>query len=233
MSSVYDFLLGLGRDAFNSIRGWSAPKKLAVCVLFLLFLVVTFTVEVPDFVALQTWARSLGWLFPLCFTGLYVLIVQFPIPRTVLTLSSGLLFGPLLGSIIALTATTLGAGISLSIVRHFLGAWMRPRLRHPAVAGVTARMQQRGWLSITCLRMIAAVPFSILNYVAALSPVPLATFMLATLLGSAPGTIATVYFGDALATGTNNTLIIIAGVLASLGFLGLVLDVKLGVRTSV
>ena len=76
----------------------------------------------------------------------------------------GILFGTGRGILIALTATTVSAVISLLIVRTLLRDWVEPRLTHPAVESINRRLEERGWLAILSLRMIAAVPFSIMNY---------------------------------------------------------------------
>lgn len=230
MSSAFDFFTRLYRDVITTLKGWSLHKKVIVGVFFLLFVSITLWAPVPSLAQMREWAQSMGSAFILVFFLLYVVITQFPIPRTILTLSSGILFGPVLGFTIALLATTIAAAISLSIVRHFLGDWIAPRLKHPAVSKIDYRLRTRGWLAITSLRMIAAVPFSLLNYVAALTSVPLAGFTVATLLGSAPGTIATVLLGNTLTGDMNPFYIVIAAMLMAVGFAGLFLDAKLPVK---
>lgn len=230
MSSVFDFFLRLFGDVISAIKGWNLGKKLLVTCTLIAFVLTTLFVDIPSLQQFRYWSDELGPVFPVIFTVLYVLITQFPIPRTLLTLSSGVLFGPLLGIFIALMATTVSAAISLTVIRYFLGDWMAPRLTHPAVAGINHRLRERGWLAITSLRMIAAVPFSILNYVAALTSVPLMGFTVATLVGSAPGTIATVLLGNTLTGDTDPFYIVSALVLMVIGFGGLALDTKLPVK---
>lgn len=230
MSSVFDFFLRLFGDVISAIKGWNLGKKLLVACTLIAFALTTLFVDIPSLQQFRYWSDELGPVFPVIFTVLYVLITQFPIPRTLLTLSSGVLFGPLLGIFIALMATTVSAAISLTVIRYFLGDWMAPRLTHPAVAGINHRLRERGWLAITSLRMIAAVPFSILNYVAALTSVPLIGFTVATLVGSAPGTIATVLLGNTLTGDTDPFYIVSALVLMVIGFGGLALDTKLPVK---
>ena len=78
--------------------------------------------------------------------------------------------------------------------------------------------------------MIAAVPFSILNYAAALTRVRVIPFALATLVGSAPGTILVVLFGDTLTGRADPVFVAVMAVLAVAGVMGLVLDAKLPTR---
>ncbi|PRQ12118.1 TVP38/TMEM64 family protein [Corynebacterium sp. 13CS0277] len=180
---------------------------------------------------LRAWSLSLGPAFPVVFFALYVAITQFPIPRTILTLSSGVLFGPVVGCAVALTATTVSAALALTWVRAVVGERIAARLTHPAVATINARLRARGWLAVASLRMIAAVPFSVLNYTAALTQVRLLPFALATLVGSAPGTIATVFLGDALVTRPSPAMMLVTVGLFCLGMAGLALDAKLPVRS--
>lgn len=230
LRSLAAFLGNLFRDAGNSLREWSLAKKILVGAAVLVFLTVTVFFDLPALTTLRAWAAAAGPWFVPGFWLAYVLIIQFPVPRTILTLSSGILLGPWTGTLIALTATAAAAALSLTVVRGLLGEWIRPHLTHPAVAGLNRRLEQRGWLAVTSLRMIAGIPFSLLNYVAALSSVRLLPFTLATFLGSAPGTVAMVFFGDTL-TGQADPLIIALTVgFACLGVVGLVIDARLPVQ---
>lgn len=231
LSTAFHFFSSLACDAWMEFRSWPGWKKLAVIAGGITVVLITLLVELPSIVTLRNWADEAGAGFVWLFCALYAVATQFPIPRTFLTLASGILFGPWLGTVVALGSTTVSAAISLLIVRGLLGDWMAPRLTHPAVARINTRLQQRGWLAITSLRMIAAIPFSILNYVAALTSVPLVAFTVATAVGSAPGTVATVVLGDAFVNSGNVTAVIITVLLACLGVLGIILDQRLPVKS--
>ena len=227
--SLVDFAWGTLTAAIRSVRSWPWWKKALVVVALVAIVVITIRTDIPSLARLRTWADQTGSWFPILFTFAYIAITQFPIPRTLLTLSSGILFGPTLGILIALVATTISAALSLSIVRAGLGAWMAPRLNHPAIAPINARLKARGWLAITSLRMIAGVPFSILNYAAALTSVRLVPFVTATAVGSAPGTIALVLLGDTLTGQADPRLLAVTAVLLMVGLSGLLLDARLPV----
>ncbi|MFC4155419.1 TVP38/TMEM64 family protein [Corynebacterium marambiense] len=219
-------------SAAQMLRGFLALpllKRLAIMAFVGATAVMIVNVDVPGIARFRAWSEDAGGWFPLVFFTGYVVITQFPVPRTILTLASGILFGPALGILIAVTATTTSAALSLSIVRTLLGDWIRPRLTHPTVVGINARLRERGWLAVASLRMIAAVPFSVLNYTAALTQVPLSAFTVATLLGSAPGTTVTVILGDALAGQANPAVVVITVILTLVGVSGLILDSRIPV----
>lgn len=210
----------------------AVPRSKAITLVALVaaFAAAWVFLDVPPLSTLREWADTLGPWFPAVFWLLYVLITQFPIPRTLMTVSAGILFGTVRGILIAITATTVSAVISLLIVRTLLRDWIAPRLTHPAVERVNRRLEQRGWLAILSLRLIAAVPFSVLNYAAALTRVQVAPFAIATLIGSVPGTVLVTIFGDTLTGQANPVVIAVMAVLAVIGIAGLVIDARLPAR---
>lgn len=210
-------------------------RSTAIRLLLLLALVATGIIlltvfDVPPLAVLRSWATTLGPWFVVLYWIAYVCLTQFPVPRTILTLTAGILFGPLVGILVALTATTASAALSITMVRSLFSEWIRPRLSHPAIDNINARLRQRGWVSVISLRMIAGIPFSVMNYAAALTDVRVSTFAVATFVGSAPGSIAVVLFGDTL-TGTADPVVVAVTVgLAVVGIIGLAVDSRLPVK---
>ncbi|WP_290454397.1 TVP38/TMEM64 family protein [Corynebacterium stationis] len=229
IKSFAEFLSGLLKDAVASISQWSWARRLIVAATTIAVLAVIFFVDLPGVEQLRTWADGAGSWFIALFWLCYVILTLFPLPRTIWTVSAGVLFGPVTGLAISLTALTVSAVIALLVVRGLLGEWMRPRLKHPAVAGINAHLERRGWLAIASLRLVAAVPFSLLNYAAALTAISVGQFAVATLVGSIPTTAIGVFFGDLL-TGQMHPGIIAAMIVCALvGIGGLILDSRMPV----
>ena len=229
IKSFAEFLSGLLKDAVASISQWSWTRRLIVAATTIAVLAVIFFMDLPGVEQLRTWADGAGSWFIALFWLCYVNLTLFPLPRTIWTVSAGVLFGPVTGLAISLTALTVSAMIALLVVRGLLGEWMRPRLKHPAVAGINAHLERRGWLAIASLRLVAAVPFSLLNYAAALTAISVGQFAVATLVGSIPTTAIGVFFGDLL-TGQMHPGIIAAMIVCALvGIGGLILDSRMPV----
>lgn len=146
----------------------------------------------------QDTVRGAGVWAPALFVVLQVLITVPPVPRTIFTLAAGLLFGSALGVAIAVSATALGAVVAFWLVRLTGGAFMERFADRGPVVWTRQRLDRSGLLAVTSLRLIPALPFSVLNYAAGLSGVRFAPFLLGTVLGTAPGTIALVVLGDAV-----------------------------------
>jgi len=86
---------------------------------------------------------------------------------------------------------------------------------------VRARLDRSGLLAMVSLRLLPMVPFSVLNYAAGVARVRLVPFLLGTVLGVLPGTIAVVVLGDAVTSGEfNPALFAVSFAGAALGLAG-------------
>jgi uncharacterized membrane protein YdjX (TVP38/TMEM64 family) len=71
-----------------------------------------------DGAALEAWIRDAGAIAPLLFMLVYALATVLFLPRSVLTLTGGALFGPVLGTFYNLTGAMLGATLAVLIARY-------------------------------------------------------------------------------------------------------------------
>jgi len=213
-----------------SIRASARLRALALVLLLIAATVVAITVPLPRPEQIREWAQGLGPSLPAVFLICHALITVAPIPRTVFTLAAGLLFGPLTGISVALVASTISAVLALLLVRKLGRDAVAGRLRHGALQAVDTRLAQRGWLAVASLRLIPVVPFSVLNYCCGVSAVRLRPYVLATIVGIAPGTVAVVLLGDAITGRTSPVLLAVSAAGACLGLVGLVVDARTGVK---
>lgn len=217
------------RDLGSSIRAaarqvsWSRIVWTVVGITVLV--VLASWIPLPSPMQLRDWAQSLGPWFPLAFFIAHIVVTVVPVPRTAFTLAAGLLFGPVLGIAIAVAASTASAMIAMLLVRA--AGWRLNRfVRHRSIHTVDERLRHRGWLAVLSLRLIPAVPFSVLNYAAGASTVRVLPYALATLAGLLPGTAAVVILGDALAGHISWPLYLVSACTAALGLTGLVVEFR-------
>lgn len=186
-------------------------------------------IPLPGLERLREWAGALGPWFPLVFFTAYAVLIIFPIPRSTFTYSAAVLFAPPLAITGSLVASGVGAALAFAAVRR-LGHHRAAALRaDPRIASVDRRLRRRGWLSIASLRMVPAVPYSVVNYAAALSSIPCRQFLPATVLGSTPGTVAAILLGQALTEGGGTAALWATAVFATVGVVGMLLDARLPV----
>jgi uncharacterized membrane protein YdjX (TVP38/TMEM64 family) len=214
------------RNAVISTANQVPRRQLAAIAATIVILVaILLLVPRPGALQLRDWAESLGPWFPLAFLAAHIVVTVFPFPRTAFTLASGLLFGPWLGIAIAVVASAVSALLALVLVRA--AGWRLDRLvPHPRIRTLDARLRRRGWPTVMSMRLIPAVPFSVLNYAAGASAVRVLPYTWATLAGLLPGTAAVVILGDALTDHISPLLILVSLFTAGLGVAGLIYEIR-------
>jgi uncharacterized membrane protein YdjX (TVP38/TMEM64 family) len=218
-------LRNVGSAINASARQMSRTRIAATTIVAAALVALVVFVPLPTAVQLRDWAASVGAWFPLAFLCAHVVVTVLPFPRTAFTLAAGLLFGPVLGVTIAVTASTLSAVIALLGVRA-LGWQLSNLVSHPKVDALDARLRARGWPAVLSLRLIPAVPFSVLNYAAGASSVGVLPYFLATLVGLLPGTAAVVVLGDAMTGNVSPLLVLVSACTAAVGIAGLIYETR-------
>lgn len=118
-------------------------------------------------------------------------------PATLLTVGAGLLYGPLLGIGLVIVGANASAIVAFLLGRA-LGAELAGRaLDHPRLRGMTQRLRANAFEAVLTLRFLFT-PYDALNYLAGTLRLPLKPFVLATAIGSLPGTLVFVLFGAGL-----------------------------------
>ncbi|HTI78442.1 MAG TPA: TVP38/TMEM64 family protein [Mycobacterium sp.] len=225
MKAVVSTLRALRAAVISTASTVSPRRFVAILAAIVILVAVAWLVPLPTAVELRDWVTSAGPWFPLAFLAAHIVVTVFPFPRTVFTLAAGLLFGPYLGVPIAVGASTVSAVIALLLVRA--AGWQLSRLvTHSRVDTVDARLRERGWPTVISMRMIPAMPFSVVNYACGASAVRVLPYTLATLVGLLPGTAAVVILGDALTGHVSPLLFVVSLCTASLGVAGLVYEIR-------
>lgn len=206
------------------------PRAVLGLIAVLIFVVAAALLPHPAPTQIRDWARSVGPLFPVVFLLVHALVCVTPFPRTVFTISAGLLFGPVLGVGIAVCATTAAAVAAFLLVRAIGRDAVAARLTHPAARSIDERLARRGWVAVGSLRLIAFAPFAVVNYCAGVSAVLLAPYLLATVIGILPGTVGVVVLGDALTGHVKPGMFLFTVACCAVGVAGLGVDLLLGWR---
>lgn len=166
---------------------------------------------------------------PVLFLLLQAVITAAPVPRTVFTVAAGVLFGSIAGVVLALTGTALAAMTAYGLVRLVGGRVAERYADHSVVTWVRSRLEHGGLLAMVSIRLIPAVPFAPLNYALALARAPFPQYVLATVLGVLPGTVAVVVLGDAAVGGNPHpAMFAVSLVSGTIGICGAVLAARRG-----
>ena len=176
----------------------SAPGARWRLALFLVLIgasvVVALSVDLPSAAALRTRIDSYGWLAPLVFVGGYAVITLAPVPKNVLSVVGGLMFGLVSGVLLVWVAALVGALMAFGLGR-LLGREAVERLTSTRVHQVDELLARRGLLAVVSARLIPVVPFTAINYSAGLSGIRVWPYIVGTALGIIPGTVLYVALG--------------------------------------
>ncbi|MDP3154434.1 MAG: VTT domain-containing protein [Archangium sp.] len=128
-------------------------------------------------------------LGPVVWVLVFALASLVMVPLLLLTVVTVMLFGSWVGFITAMAGSMVGALTSYGLGRVLLRDTVR-RLTGRRLARLARKLTRRGWLAIVAVRMVPVAPFAIVNMVAGSVRIRPRDFILGTLLGMAPGTLA-------------------------------------------
>ncbi|MFE5600579.1 TVP38/TMEM64 family protein [Streptomyces coelicoflavus] len=178
----------------------------------------------PQELLTDGWPPQLGGAAAaLAYTVAYGLCTVAFVPRPLLNLAAGALFGSQLGLASALAGTVLGAGIAFCLGRVLGQEALRPLLRGRWLKAADGQLSRHGFRTMLAMRIFPGVPFAASNYCAAVSRMGLLPFLLATGLGSIPNTAAYVVAGARASTPTSPAFLIALACIALPGLAGAVL----------
>lgn len=135
-------------------------------------------------------------LAPLVFLGAHVAASLLFLPRTVLAVAAGILFGTAWGLLWAALGSVLGAVAGFLVARYVNAGLFEPETM-PRFGRILQRVEAGGWRSVMALRLIPVVPHSLANYSLGLTRLGVGAYALGSLLGQLPMTLAYVDLGAA------------------------------------
>jgi len=150
----------------------------------------------------------------LVITG-YIIATFLIVPHSVLVAATGIVFGPILGVIYAMSGTLASALTTYAIGRYAGRDFLR-RLAGPKLARFSQHIAKRGVLSVALMRQIPLGPFALVNILCGASHIRLRDFALGTLIGLMPGAIVNVLFvhqfANAIRHPDGSTFLVLGGI---------------------
>lgn len=144
---------------------------------------------------IRTWILTFGGAAPVLFIFIYAVRPLILFPASVLSLTGGLAFGPVWGTVYTIVGATIGAVLSFWLAR-FLGNKLVSTRSKEKWGKLEKQLQQKGFIYILLLRLIPIFPFDLISYGAGVAKVNFTAFLFGTLLGIIPGTFAYNFLGS-------------------------------------
>lgn len=116
----------------------------------------------------------------------------------ILTIAAGAIFGPVWGIILTIVGSNISASVAYALA-FFLGKGVLDETSESSgiIANYANRMRRTSFETIVIMRFVF-LPYDLVNYLAGFLRIKYVPFILATILGSVPGTITFVLAGASL-----------------------------------
>jgi phosphatidylserine/phosphatidylglycerophosphate/cardiolipin synthase-like enzyme/uncharacterized membrane protein YdjX (TVP38/TMEM64 family) len=228
VTRLVDRIASSGRRRTRNLppAGWIAAATVAALVLALRF---TPLADVLDAERLQSLASSLrgSSLAPFAVVGAFVLASLVVFPLQPLILGTVIVFGPLVGTLLALAGVLAGSSSAYALGR-WLGAEPLTRLAGSRLGRLRARLAASGVVGVAIVRLVPVAPASVVSMLCGAAGVRFAPFTLGTLIGFLPGTLAMALLGERAAAALENPspFNLLATAAIAVALLGLVLIVQ-------
>ncbi|MFC1779292.1 TVP38/TMEM64 family protein [Thermodesulfobacteriota bacterium] len=162
---------------------------------------------------LQKWLDNVGLLnAAFIYIVLYAIRPLILFPATLLTVASGLIFGPWLGTLFTIIGENASANFGFSLVRWF-GRESVATHSTPLMSRWDEKLKQNGIVSVMTMRLIM-LPFDAVNFSCGLTAIRQRDYAIGTFIGILPSLIGFVLLGGIAAAGVHNrTLVIILSAL--------------------
>lgn len=178
-----------------------SPKKLGVLAIVIASVAAFFYFELDNYIAIgimRDWVETSPIMASVIFALLYLMIAALSLPGTgAMTILSGAVFGLWWGFILVSFASTIGATVNMLASRVLLRDWVMRRFRS-SITKVNEGIEREGSFYLFTLRLMAFIPFFVINPVFGLTKMPAYRFYWVSQLGMVPGTLLYVNAGVAL-----------------------------------
>jgi len=178
----------------------AAKAGLLALALVALFLLVRLLPVAPWIETFKLSVREQGPLGAATFGLVYVAVSLIPGgPAALMTLAAGAVYGLVGGTLLVSAASTTAATLAFLLARGALAGRVRRMADgNAAYEGLTRAIGKEGARIVALVRLSPVFPFTVVNYLFGLTPVPLSSYVVTSWIAMLPGTLAYVYFGSAL-----------------------------------
>lgn len=173
-------------------RNFSKPLALVAWVV--VFVAYWWYTSVNNLTPMQTMQALVRFVsespygFPL-YVLVYMIRPVFLFPATLVTMTATYLYGPVQGIAYALVASNLSTLVAFLIGRFFGSDFLQNIEQNKTVSKYADRLRADGFQTTLVLRFLF-LPYDLVSYFSGFLNIDVRWFMLATVLGSIPGTIS-------------------------------------------
>jgi len=196
-------------------RSTASPVKLIFGSLWLCLFVVALFIwwqseialtEIPQL--LKHWLNDIGlYKAASIYIMIYAVRPLILFPATILTVASGLIFGPWLGTLFTIVGENASANFGFFLVRWF-GRKTVEKYSTEWLSGWDVKLKQNGIITVMTMRLLM-LPFDAVNFGCGLTAIRQRDYAIGTFIGILPSLIGFVLLGGIAASGVQNRTLVL------------------------
>lgn len=203
-------------------------KKVKIIILFALLALSFYAMyasglieTVQDFDEFQGLIRNAGALGYIIFVLIYIAAAVFSLPASVITISGGIVFGPVLGGVLALIGATFGAIAAFIVARYIARDFIVDKFGKNAIfKKIESGVEKNGKDFLILTRLVPVFPYNIQNYAYGVTNIKLPTYSIITFITMAPGAFIYAYLAGEIAQNGITTRFFVTLILAGIVLFG-------------
>lgn len=177
-----------------------------VALLFWLSLIVGYWVYTQqlDLTIGESIRQMAGWLTgswygPVLYIVIYALRPLLFFPATLVSILSGFLFGPVWGVVYTVLGSNSSAMLAYNVGWYFGQGVLDAEKSSGLIQKYAQRLRENSFEAVLIMRLIF-LPYDLVHYLAGFLKIDWKAFLLATIIGTIPGTISIVLIGASFGT---------------------------------
>ena len=142
------------------------------------------------------WVQQLGPAGVIVFILAYALATVLFLPGWIFTVSAGLVYGIVGGTLVALAGAIIGATLAFLVARYLLRRNIEEiTKKNPRFAAIDQAIGLQGWKIVGLLRLSPLIPFNLSNYFYGITSIRFVEYVVVSAVGMIPGTLLYAYLG--------------------------------------
>lgn len=176
---------------------------------------------ISDFDEFRAMIERAGFLGYFVYILIFIASAVFSLPAMIITITGGVVFGPVLGALLALTGATFGAVAAFLVARYLARGFIVDKFGENAIfKKIEKGVEKNGKDFLILTRLVPVFPYNIQNYAYGVTNINLGMYTVITAITMAPGAFIYAYMAGEIAVNGVSTRLFIQLIVAGIVLFG-------------
>lgn len=153
--------------------------------------------KLQDISRIQQFFKGFGFWGYLIFIFLFTAGCIFMIPGSIFIITAGIVFGPIIGFIVALIGQSLGATMTFLIGKYLARGIIEDKVSNNQIfKKIDDGVEENGTSFLILTRLVPVFPYFLQNYAYGLTKIKLSKYIIVSVICMLPGTFIISYMGN-------------------------------------